>query len=62
VIIFLFTYLILTFYNPKFVRRTVHNHKTCETDVALAMIWSMVIALAILFLLALIWYAFSCWH
>lgn len=58
VIVFLITYLILTFYNPKFVQRKVHGHSTCENDQALTMIWAFVIALVILFLLGLLWYAF----
>ena len=58
VVVFLMTYLILTFYNPKFVQRKVHGHSTCENDPAVTLIWAFVIALVILFLLGLLWYAF----
>ena len=58
VTVFLFTYLILTFYNPEIVRRTVNGHKTDENDQVLTMIWALVISLVILFLLGLLWYCF----
>lgn len=61
VIVFLITYLILSFYNPEFVQRKVHGHATGQTDTAVCMIWSLVIALVILFLLGLLVYAFSCY-
>ena len=59
VVVFLVVYLLLTFYNPKFVRRTVDGHRTHVNDVALTMIYSLVIALVILLLLGMLWYAFS---
>lgn len=61
VIVFLITYLILSFYNPEFVQRKVHGHATGQADTAVCMIWSLVIALVILFLLGLLVYAFSCY-
>ena len=60
VIIFLITYMLLTFYNPKFVHRKVNGHSTHENDTAVTMIWSLVITLAVVFVLGLLWYAFSC--
>ena len=62
VIIFIFAYLMLTFYNPEYVQRKVHGHRTGENDVALTMIWALVITLVIVFLLALLAYALTCWH
>ena len=59
VVVFLVVYLLLTFYNPKFVRRTVDGHRTYANDVALTMLYSLVIALVILLLLGMLWYAFS---
>jgi len=57
VVVFLFTYMVLTFYNPKFVRRTVNGHKTCENDVAVTMLWALGITLLVLVILALIAWA-----
>ncbi len=59
VVVFLVVYLLLTFYNPEFVRRTVDGHRTHTNDIALTMIWSLVISLVVLLLLGFLWYAFS---
>ena len=58
VIVFLITYLILTFYNPKWVQRKSHGHATGENDQAVTMLWALGIALVVLVVLALLWYAF----
>jgi len=60
VTIFLMIYLILTFYNPEFVQRKVHGKATQENDVILSMIWAFVLTIIILFVLCLLWYAFTC--
>lgn len=62
VIVFLITYLILTFYNPKFVQRKNCGHATGENDQAVTMLWALGISLAILFVLGLLWYAFNCYN
>ncbi len=59
VVVFLVVYLLLTFYNPEFVRRTVNGHRTHENDIMVTMLYSLVITLVILLLLAFLWYAFS---
>ena len=61
VIAFLITYLILTFYNPDFVQRKVHGRRTGVNDQSVTMIWSLVIALVVLFILGVLVYAFSCY-
>jgi len=61
VIVFLATYLILTFYNPEFVQYKKHGHATGENDVAVSMLWAIVITIAILVVLALLYYAFTCY-
>lgn len=61
VIAFLITYLILSFYKPDFVQRKVHGHATGSLDEAVAMLWALGISLAILFLLGVLVYAFSCY-
>lgn len=61
VVIFLATYLILTFYNPEFVQRKDNKDRaTGVNDQAVTMIWAFGILLAIVLVLALLWYAFSC--
>lgn len=55
---FLIAWLILAFYNPKYVQRTVHGHATGVTDYGKVLVWSLVIAFIVLFVLALLWYAF----
>lgn len=62
VAVFLAVYLILTFYNPEFVQRKVHGKAIQENDQTVTMIWALVISLVILFLLALLWYAFTCYQ
>ena len=62
VIVFLITYLILTFYNPEFVQRKVHGKRTGANDQAVTFLWSLAIAVLILFLLGLLVYAFSCYQ
>jgi heme/copper-type cytochrome/quinol oxidase subunit 2 len=62
VIVFLIVYLILTFYNPEFVQRKVHGKATGEQDQMVVMIWALVISVVILFLLALLAYAFTCYQ
>jgi Na+/proline symporter len=62
VAVFLAVYLLLTFYNPEIVQRKVHGKAINVNDQALTMIWALGITLAILFVLALIWYGFTCWH
>ena len=59
VVVFLVVYLLLTFYNPTFVRKSIHGHRTCENDQAVTMLWALVISIVILFLLGLLWWAFS---
>jgi hypothetical protein len=59
VVVFLVVYLLLTFYNPTFVRRRIHGHRTCENDQAVTMLWALAISLIIFFLLGLLWYAFA---
>jgi di/tricarboxylate transporter len=61
VVVFLITYLILTFYNPRFVQRKDHGRTNgCrENDQILSMLWALVIAVVILVVLGLIWYAFK---
>lgn len=59
VVVFLVVYLLLTFYNPKFVRRTVNGHRTHENDQGVTFLWAFVIALVVLLLLGMLWYAFS---
>jgi di/tricarboxylate transporter len=59
VVVFLVVYLILTFYNPKWVRKSIHGHRTHENDQAVTMLWSLAIAIVIFFLLGLLWYAFA---
>lgn len=60
VVVFLMVYLMLTFYNPEFVQHKKHGHATGENDVAVTMLWALGITIAILVVLALLWYAFSC--
>lgn len=60
VIVFLSVYLILTFYNPEFVQRKKHGHATGEGDQAVVMLWALGITIAILVVLALLVYAFTC--
>ena len=62
VIVFLITYLILTFYNPEWVQRTQHGKRTGENDVAVTMLYALGITLAILLVLGLLVYAFSCYQ
>ena len=62
VIVFLITYLILTFYNPEWVQRSYHGKKTGENDQATTMLWSLAIAVGILVLLGVILYCFSCYN
>ena len=59
VIVFLFAYLILSFYNPRWVQRKVRGHATGENDAAVTFIWALVISLVIIFLLGLLMYAFT---
>ena len=59
VIVFLFAYLILSFYNFKFVQRKVRGHATGENDSAVTFIWALIISLLVLFLLGLLMYAFT---
>ena len=61
VIVFLAVYLILTFYNPDFVQHKKHGHATGESDQAVVMLWSLGITIAILVVLALLYYAFTCY-
>ena len=62
VIAFLITYLILTFYNPDFVQRKHHGHASGENDVVTTMIAAFFISIAILFILGVLVYAFSCYY
>lgn len=62
VLIFLITYLILSFYNPKWVQRKVHGRADGRNDVALTMIYAALITLGILIVLCLLYYAFYCYH
>ena len=59
-IVFLATYLILTFYNPEFVQRKKHGHATGQSDQAVTMLWALGITVAILVVLGLLYYAFHC--
>lgn len=62
VVVFLITYLILTFYNPEFVQRKEHGHATGANDQAVTMLWALGITIVILVVLALLYYAFTCYH
>ena len=62
VIVFLAVYLMLTFYNPELVQRKEHGEATGVNDVALTMLWALGITLAIVVVLALLFYAFACYH
>ena len=62
VMVFLITYLILTFYNPELVQRKVHGHATGENDQVVTMLWALAISLLVLFLLGVLAYAFSCYQ
>lgn len=61
VIIFLATYLLLTFYNPEFVRRK-HGKNSVghQNDPAVTLLWALFISIAILVVLGLLVYAFTC--
>tara|TARA_R110002153_G_scaffold96819_1_gene231280 strand:+ start:1283 stop:1519 length:237 start_codon:yes stop_codon:yes gene_type:complete len=59
---FLATYFMLTFYNPDFVQRKVNGRRTGVNDQVVTMGWALVISLAVLFLLGIILYAFSCYQ
>ena len=60
VIVFLITYLILTFYNPEWVQRSVNGHRTGQNDQGITMLWALGITIVVLFVLALMYYAFTC--
>ena len=62
VVIFLATYLILTFYNPEFVQYKKHGHANGKNDQSVTMLWALGISLVIVFLLGLIWYGFNCYN
>ena len=62
VIVFLITYLILTFYNPEWVQRKVHGKRTGENDQVVTMLYALAISVLILFLLGLLVYAFNCYQ
>ena len=59
VIVFLFAYLIISFYNPRWAQRKVRGHATGENDSAVTFIWALVISFVVLFLLGLLMYAFT---
>lgn len=60
VVVFLIVFWLLTFNNPRFVRRSHDGHRTCQNDSALTILWSIFIALVILFLVGLLFWAFRC--
>ena len=60
VVVFLITYLMLTFYNPEFVQRKERGHATGENDVAVTMLWAFGISLLILVVLGFLFYALDC--
>ena len=62
VIIFLMVYLMLTFYNPELVQRKEHGEATGQNDQIVTMLWALGITLAIVVVLGLLWYAFTCYH
>jgi len=59
IVVFLLTFLILTFYNPKWVQRKDCGCPTGENDPMVTVLWALGITLAILLILAMLFYAFS---
>lgn len=59
VVVFLLTYLMLTFYNPKLVQRRHRGCATGENDPMVTMLWAFFISLVILVVLGLLMYAFA---
>ena len=60
VLVWLAIYLLLTFYNPKWVQQKFHGHHTGVNNQAITMLWALFITLVIFFVLALLWWAFYC--
>lgn len=58
VAVFLLTYLLLTFYNPRLVQRRYRGHATGENDPMVTMLWSFFISMVVLVVLGMLMYAF----
>lgn len=57
-LVFVIVFLILSFYNPRYVRNKVNGHTTEVNNPGLVFLWSIFISFIVLFILAVLYWCF----